>query len=295
MDRRTFFSLWPALTAAGAGWPWLTAATAATSASRVRKPTGIHLDGLPHVGRRFDGERMRYVCGFFIFPRAADAQVSFRMLDDQRCRAVLWGRTRGIIGLVTLFREDRYIADMRLVDGGRRLQSVQLHELVNIGRMRDRKVHVYDQQKRVVIEKTVDVETGRVKHVKSKPMPPTGPCDDYLTAFYNFRNGVYGPLAPGRHYHIQSNPHGHMKQVDIEVATMAEARAKRPKVRYGLDWHWMLKVKLDKNFVHSRDGLFQGWLAKDGLPVGGIIPNVNIFGDVWGYLVDRRPPKRERS
>jgi hypothetical protein len=292
LDRRHFLKIIGRGAAVLTGWPllagraWAAASRAAGSAVRPNQS---------HLGRRFDGERMKYRCGFFIFPHAADTQISFRMLDDTRCRAVLSGRTRGIVGLFTLFRQDRYVADMRLVDGGRRLETIQLHEYVNIGRMRDRKIHVYDRRKRVVIEKTIDNVSGRILKTKSKPMPPKGLCDDYLTAFYNFRGGVYGPLAPGRSFRIQSNPHGHLKRVDIRVATRAEARQKRPPFDYGLEWHWLLEVKLDKDFLHSRTGVFQGWLDRNEIPVGGIIPDVKIFGDVWGYLADRRPPKSERG
>ncbi len=294
LNRRKFVKILSRGAAVLTGWPLLMGRAGAAAAAGA-DPGGRPGPGQTHLGRRFDGERMKYQCGFFIFPHAADAQVSFRMLDATRCRAVLWGKTRGIIGLVTLFREDRYVADMRLVDGGRRLETVRLHEYVNIGRMRDRKVHIYDHRRRVVIEQTIDNKTGRVKKTKSKPMPPKGLCDDYLTAFYNFRGGVYGPLKPGRSFRIQSNPHGQIDHVDIRVATLAEARRKRPRFNYHLDWYWLLEIKLDKDFVHSRTGVFQGWLNHREIPVGGIIPDVRIFGDVWGHLSERRPPKCERS
>lgn len=265
-----------------------TAPTDTSAAPAVTARVDAGTPGRDHIGRRFHLERLRYKCGFLFFTHAADAEIRFEMKPNGRmCQVWLWGRTRGVIGFFTEFRQDHYVADMELVDGGRRLLSRQVYEKVIVGSDRDEKVTIYDQEKRMVIEKQYDVKTGKVKKVKQKPMPKTGYCDDYLTAFYNFRQGVYGPIRPGAKFHIQSNPLGKVKTVEIEIGAEQEAKRRRPVVRHGLDYFRLLKVKLGKKFLRSRTGTFEGWLAKDGTPVGAVIPGMSFFGDVWGYLVKK--------
>ncbi len=62
-----------------------------------------------------------------------------------------------------------------------------------------------------------------------------------------------------------------------------EKRRKSEKSKDGKDFY--LKLYLDPEITHSKEGLIEGWLSKDLYPIEGAIKDVTLIGDVKGRLI----------
>jgi hypothetical protein len=48
---------------------------------------------------------------------------------------------------------------------------------------------------------------------------------------------------------------------------------------------YYVKLFLDSEVTHSKEGLIEGWLSKELYPLEGTIKDVMLFGDVTGRLI----------
>ncbi|HBK81162.1 MAG TPA: hypothetical protein DDZ83_16095 [Nitrospinae bacterium] len=78
-------------------------------------------------------EKLVYDISFLIFKNAAVGSMTMKYLPDRGLyEGVVSARTKGFVGLVSLFRQDRYRSVMRLDDDGR-LVPVEFHKEVVMG------------------------------------------------------------------------------------------------------------------------------------------------------------------
>ena len=174
---------------------------------------------------------------------------------------------------------------MEEIDGGRRLRALSFDEDVKVGSKLRRKTHLFDYQKRKWIQvrrkKDGTMERAEVD------IPPGMVYDDFLTASYNFRYGVYGEIERGRKYTVATFPRKGSTSYEVMVAEKEEEerRKKSEKVKDGKDFY--AKLFLDPEITHSKKGLIEGWLSKEIYPIEGAIKDVVIFGDVKGTLIKK--------
>jgi hypothetical protein len=64
-----------------------------------------------------------------------------------------------------------------------------------------------------------------------------------------------------------------------------EKRKKSEKFKDGKDFY--VKLFLDPEITHSKEGLIEGWLSKELYPMEGTIKDVILFGDVKGTLIQK--------
>jgi hypothetical protein len=62
-----------------------------------------------------------------------------------------------------------------------------------------------------------------------------------------------------------------------------EKRRESEKSKDGKDFY--LKLYLDPEITHSKEGLIEGWLSKEMYPLEGAIKDVRLIGDVKGRLI----------
>ncbi|MCJ7803926.1 MAG: hypothetical protein MUP18_04945, partial [Desulfobacterales bacterium] len=104
-------------------------------------------------------------------------------------------------------------------------------------------------------------------------------------ASYNFRYGVYGEIERGRKYTVATFPKKGPSSYEVRVASKEEEekRKKSEKLKEGKEY--FVKLFLDPDVTHSREGLIEGWLSKELYPTEGTIKDVILFGDVRGTLI----------
>ncbi len=235
----------------------------------------------------FQGEELRYQISFLWFNRAATGRLFFKKeKGNGGYNAILEGKTLGIIGWLTRYRQDTYSSSMELIDGGRRLRSLRLEEDIVIGNKARKKITLFDYRKGTLIKRRMN---RRGVFIQTEEKIPEGVIyDDFVTAFYNFRRGVYGEIQRGKRYRVRTLPKAGISTIDVEIATEEKERLMRQRGGDKRRREYYVTVFLDRNITRSRTGRVEGWVSKNLVPIEGTIEDVVLFGDVHGVLIGER-------
>jgi len=238
------------------------------------------------IGEFFKGEELQYEIGLWLFKKVAVGKISFEEIGEKgRYRATLQGETLGVLGFAARYRVDTYRSIMEEIDGGRRLRSISFEEDVKIGNKVRRRTHFLDYQKRrwVRIRQRNDGSKTR----EETEIPPGMVYDDFVTATYNFRYGAYGEIERGRTYKVATFPKKGATSYEVNVASKEEEEKKRKSEKSKEGKEFFLKLFLDAELTHSKEGLIEGWLSKELYPIEGKIKDVIFFGDIKGTLMKK--------
>ncbi len=238
------------------------------------------------IGEFFRGEELHYEIGVWIFKKVALGKINFReMTEKGRYIATLQAETLGVLGWVARYRVDTYRSIMEEIDGGRRLRSISFEEDVKIGNKFRRRSHFFDYQKRKWVQVRQKKDGPKIR--KEEDIPPGMVYDDFIAASYNFRYGVYGEVERGGKYTVATFPKKGASSYEVRVASKAEEenRKRSEKLKEGKEYY--VKLFLDPEVTHSKEGLIEGWLSKELYPTEGTIKDVILFGDVKGTLVKK--------
>jgi len=237
------------------------------------------------IGEYYGGEILKYDIDFWIFNRVGEGIATFRSLGDGRYEAFHEGKTLGLVGLITRNRRDVYRSVMRTINNGRRLIPLRFEEDVVIGSNIRKRITVYDYAARKVTVET-QKEEGNSREVVGIPFGVL--YDDPMTAFYNFRSGVYGKVEPGKIFTIRTVPRKESPQpIRLTVASKKEEEQRRSEENEKEGKDMFIKVHLDKEFVGSVHGEVEVWFTKDIFPLTGVAKDVFFYGDIRGRLTYR--------
>ena len=241
------------------------------------------------LASEFRGEELRYRIGFLWFKEAAIGRILFEKDKGSRgYKAILDGKTSGFIGWLTRYRRDIYTSYMEVADGGRRLRPLRFEEDVVIGEKVRKKVTLFDYGTGKLLKRRMN---RRGVFIRSEEgIPPGVVYDDFLTAFYNFRRGVYGKIQRGKRYRVRTIPKGGVSTIDVEIATGEEEMRRRHRQGDKGSREYYVTLFLDKEITRSRTGKIEGWVSKNLVPIEGTIEDVVLFGDVHGVLIGERRP-----
>jgi len=241
------------------------------------------------IASEFRGEELRYQIGFLWFKRAAVGRLSFEKGEGNwGYKAILEGKTLGVIGWLTRYRRDIYTSYMEVIDGGKRFRPLRFEEDVVIGDKVRKKITLFDYGAGKLIKRRMN---RRGVFVKSEERIPSGVVyDDFLTAFYNFRRGVYGKIQRGRRYRVITIPKKGVSTIDVEIATREEEMRRRHGEGDEERGEYYVTIFLDKEITRSRTGKVEGWVSKNFVPIEGTMEDVVLFGDVHGVLIGERRP-----
>jgi len=234
------------------------------------------------IGKRFHGEVLKYDFGFWVFHRVGEGIAAFRSLGNGKYEAIHDGRTLGFVGWITRHRRDFYHSTMTTMNNGKKLIPLRFEEDVLIGLKLRKRVTTYDYaQKKVLIETEKEGKMTR----EEVEIPFGVLYDDPMTAFYNFRFGVYGEVEPGKEFVILTVPREESpKDIRLTVASKEEEDEMRATEAEKENKDLFIKVQLDKELVGSLQGRVYAWFSKDVVPVAGVAKDVFFYGDVIGKL-----------
>jgi hypothetical protein len=238
------------------------------------------------IGEFFKGEELYYEIGVWLFKRVALGKISFKEMGEKgRYLATLQGETLGVLGWMARYRVDTYRSIMEEVEGGRRLRSISFEEDVKIGNNLRRRTHFFDYQKRKWIKVRQRKDGVRVR--EEVEIPPGMVYDDFITASYNFRYGVYGEIERGKKYTVATFPKKGPSSYEVRVASKEEEEKRKKSEQFKDGKEYFVKLFLDPEVTHSKEGLIEGWLSKELCPTEGRIKDVMLFGDVKGTLIKK--------
>jgi len=236
------------------------------------------------IAEFFKGEELEYQIGVGPFKRVALGTLDFKVLRKTgRYLATLQTETLGVLGWIARYRVDTYRTTMEEIDGGKRLRALSYEEDVTIGNKLRRKISLFDYQRRkwIKVRRRKDGAMGKTE----EDIPPGMIYDDFLTAFYNFRYGVYGEIERGRKYSVSTFPRKGPSTYEVIVAGKEEEEKRRGSDKTKEGKEFFIKLYLDPEITHSKEGLIEGWLSKEFYPLEGAIKDVFLYGDVKGRLV----------
>jgi len=232
------------------------------------------------IGATFTGEKLHYRMSFWWFKYAADSHIALKR-DGEDFLITLSAETAGFIGWVTKHRKDRYRVYVEEVEGGRRFRLKRLEKEVTIGKRVRKSVTSMDYEKRIMTRRS----WGRGKGEKrsEEPIPADTYYDDPLTAFYNFRFGAYGPIEEGREYNISTFPKNGVSTIYLRLATGEEKVRRRVKID---QTDYLADITIEREMFGSQSGNIEAVFSKDLVPLGGVVKDIILFGDVRGVLVE---------
>jgi hypothetical protein len=234
------------------------------------------------IGERFGGEDVRYEAGFWVFPAVGAGGAHFYALGNDRFLLNHEGKAQGLAGWITRNRKEIHRAWMGTAEDGSRLIPLRLEEESVIGEWVRRKTTQYDYSARKVLMETVkDGEVSR----ETAEIPPGVYYDNPMTAFYNFRYGVYGEVAPGREFIIRTVPRKGKGGFRVAVAPENEAaRIRREEAgKKGKDL--LVRIFLEQEFLGSPNGQIEIWFDRELNPVSGMVRKVKFIGDISGRII----------
>jgi hypothetical protein len=248
------------------------------------EPPVLPRKGGNSIGEFFKGEELHCEIGVWLFKRVALGKLSFKEIGEKgRYLATLQGETVGVLGWVARYRVDTYRSIMEEVEGGRRLRSLSFEEDVKIGDKLRRRTHFFDYQKRKWIKVKQRKDGSKVR--EEEEIPSGMVYDDFITASYNFRYGVYGEIERGRKYTVATFPKKGPSSYEVRVASKEEEEQRKKSEKFKDGKEYFVKLFLDPEVTHSKEGLIEGWLSKELYPTEGRIKDVMLFGDVKGTLI----------
>ncbi|HUL36123.1 MAG TPA: DUF3108 domain-containing protein [Thermodesulfobacteriota bacterium] len=268
------------------GLPLLTSVRLHVPAAWANPLVGPRKENRTSIGEFFKGEELQYEIGLWLFKKAAVGKISFAETGEKgRYLATLQGETLGVLGFVARYRVDTYRSIMEEIDGGRRLRSLSFEEDVKIGSKLRRRTHLLDYQKRRWIRIRQREDGSKTR--EETEIPPGMVYDDFVTATYNFRYGAYGEIERGKTYKVATFPKKGATSYEVRVASKEEEEKKRKSEKSKEGKEFFLKLFLDAELTHSKEGRIEGWLSKELYPVEGKIKDVIFFGDIKGTLVKK--------
>jgi hypothetical protein len=269
-----------------AGLPLLSALPFLQPRVWAQVPAGPQSHPSASIGETFAGEELQYDIAFWFLKKVATVRMGFaRDTEKGRYVTTIQGETVGLVGFFTRYRTDTYRAVMEELDGGRRLRSLSFEERVTIGKESRSSTHTFDHQERKWVQK--NVRMSGAASTEEKNIPEGQDYNDFLTASYNFRYGVYGSAERGKTYRVPVFPKKDVTTYNVKILPKAEEQRLREAESVGPESEYRIELAMDPEVLQSRKGLIEGWLSKDLYPVEGVIKDVFLFGDVRGTIAKR--------
>ena len=230
------------------------------------------------------GENYLYAIDFLFFKRLAEGELRLSETDQPNVyRAELIGRTLGVASWLSGDRTQTYTSVMELTPDGS-LRSIEHTSRIvkrKWGKWKDRgRHHRYDYTQGIVFEEKT--KEGVVSSRKERKIPDGQQPVDMLTAFYNLRAGVYGPLARGAQFLIPTYSGKGFSNITVKVLTVVQQEKQDFFPSHGL----LLSVTLDPAVFDTDSGNLYFWFDDAGIPERGIVEDLIGMGDVRGSLVE---------
>ena len=263
-------------------------------------PHFSHSDSLPRTQGSAD---FTYDVQVFWITQAARGRLRIEHLGGDHYRAELIAVTKGVVRWLTGDRTNQYTSEMMLDPATHRLKSRHYTRLVYRGKNTERTTAAIDEKNRVV--KWKFFSNDKLVGQGSDPIPEGVRYEDLLSAFFNFRNGRYGPLEPGKKMTVYTLPdyraiaRGQMDPYDedriqkfqIQIADRKKEKAYRLQFERTKEKGLLALIKVPKDIFGQETGEIRVWFDTSLVPVAATVEDAYYFGDVHGAII-KPPPRR---
>ena len=240
----------------------------------------------PDIVEKYLGEELRYQIGYWLIGNVGNAKTGFLKTDLPGIyRISIEGRGAGLINSLLGGIVYDYLSFCRYLPNQDRLQPVYF-ELTRQRGTKKRVRSVSYNHKAGEIQYLETNPAGDTRRQK-EPMRTDRIYEDYLTLFFNFRHGHYGPLQRDRQYSLPLYVKEQMNPVKVHIADFETERRFRAAEFNRADKDLFVRFQIPAEDVSSSSGEILGWFSDDAVPVKGTIQDVVFFGDLWGEIKGR--------
>ncbi len=161
-------------------------------------------------------ENLQYEVSILGLPDLARAGVVLKSEGQRRYQAELKGEAKGLLGPLSGHRQDTYTTEMVFRDG--RLLPLVYREETRYRGKRRLKEYRFNYQAGTV--EMWQPQKGELVRKWQKELH--GPMYDPLSAFYNCRLGLLGPLAPGETLKVTGIPYPKPEEYQVRLGSQTE-------------------------------------------------------------------------
>ncbi len=237
--------------------------------------------------RRFVGEVLYFDISFLWFKNAATAKVGFYEKDGNYY-SYLEAKTKGFVGFFTAYRQHIYRTNFDIIEGGKRVRANKFMRKVIDGGKVEESVHLFDYDSRE--HRWTQHVNEEMTESNTENIPAGVNFDDVLTAFYNFRNGIYGPVEKGNRYTIKTIPEKGNDKISVHVKAMEEENKIRKKQGRKFGDEFLIDLLVPKNIFKSKSGRLRFWSSKHLIPIDSTVKDYILLGDLHAVLNRRESP-----
>lgn len=257
--------------------------------SEGRPATGLYDDFKANGDiRRFNGERLIFDISFLVFENAATADVKF-FKKNGHYYSILKAETKGFVGFVTSYRKHLYKASFDISEDGQRVLTRKFEREVITGDDVEKTTHYLDYISRKHF--WFKYNNNELTEQKTEAIPKGKFYDDILASFYNFRNSVYGPLAKGQRYKIDTIPDQSMKDISVFILPEDQQEKIRTDQNRPKGDEYLLNVVIPKEVFKTDTGELLFWSSKHFIPLETKVLNYVLLGDLHVKLRERQVEK----
>lgn len=231
--------------------------------------------------RRFVGEVLYFDISFLWFKNAATAKVGFYEKDGTYYSS-LEAKTKGFVGFFTGFRKHIYRTNFDIIEGGKRVRANKFMRKVIEGGNVEKSEHFFDYNLRE--HRWLNYENEEITESSKEEIPIGINFDDVLTAFYNFRNGVYGPIRKGNRYTVQTIPEKGNDKISIYIREIEQENKIRIEQGRKPGDELLIDLLVPKNIFKTKSGRLRFWSSKHLIPIESTIKDYILLGDLHAVL-----------
>ncbi|HHD11875.1 MAG TPA: DUF3108 domain-containing protein [Deltaproteobacteria bacterium] len=247
------------------------------------------------IGEKFSGESYSYTLGFWLFDDVAEAEISLEKKGAYYV-ATLKAHTKGFLDFIR-HREDSYTAIMEEVDGGRRFRTVKFEKNIKLGKKVKKTITVLDYKEKII--RWQKWRKGKKIKEGTLPIPEGTVYDCPLTAFYNFRFGVYGAIKEGAQYRIKTLPKEDGKEIEIYLRILTDKEKVKRRIKKKKNpfpqRYYFADAKIPKKLFDSRSGKVEILFDEALIPFFAVARDVIFFGDVRGELIKHKVEQNDNT
>lgn len=239
----------------------------------------------------FLNQNYRYNISFLWFNDAAEGHFFFeRGNKPNEYRSVLEINTKGFIGWLTSYRKYKYesVMDIRKTQKGRRLISRFFQQDIFWGKNRKTTSFRIDYSKGVITN--IDTSTGGNTEVVEHNIPENVIYEDLLSAYYNFKGGVFGYYKKGDVFEIDTLPRKGVSKIKVTIADEDTERAMGQNFNGSA---FLVRLDVDRRLFGQKGGIVWVWLDRNLVPLMGNVKDVLGYGDVWGVIKNKPSDSRQ--
>ena len=234
---------------------------------------------------RFEGETLYYDISFLWFDNAASAKVQF-LKERGRYYSTLEASTKGFVGFFTSYRKHYYKTEFEVIENGKSLRPLSFLRQVTIGDQAEITRHQFNYMTRKHIW-TKFLNDEKIK-TGTDDIPVDDSFHDILTAFYNVRNGSYGPLTKGAHFKIKTIPEKGHDEISVHISSEQEEEVFRAAKGREKKDELLLNIIVPKEIFQSTTGELMVWSSTHFIPVETTVKDYILLGDLHAIFTHRK-------